>query len=437
MSQDNNNSGFSDPNFAKNKTLPIHRWIPWIAGFSKDFVDSAIKTRMGKRRGLILDPFCGVGTTLLSAIYHGHNAVGFEINPYAALASKVKSRAHLFDFEQIKMEIARFKTYYALHIESEETSGVAPLKFKTKIEFYSPRVLRKVLVVKSFIESIDNADVQELFKAAFGATLVKYSNYSYEPSLGTREAAGKKRIDDYDVVSAIEEKLDEILTDISYSKKVAKKKRFGDAKIIADSFFNYSKYIKAGSVDLIITSPPYLNNYHYIRNTRPQLYWLDLILGSEDLKKLEKSNFGKYWQTVRQEKPISLDFRTNDGEIESCIASIRNTNHDGASYGGAGWANYVTTYLNDCNRFSQGIKYCLKKGGCALVVIGNNIIQGVPVPTDVFFGKIAELNGLRVTKIHILREKRIGDSITQSTVRIGENKIKTNLYEAVVELELL
>jgi len=392
---------------------------------------------MGKRKGLILDPFCGVGTTLLSAIYHGHNAVGFEINPYAALASKVKTRAHLFDYEKIKAEIARFKEYYSIHIESKESEGQAPLKFRTKIEFYSPSVLRKVLVVKSFIESIDSLDVQELFKAAFGATLVKYSNYSYEPSLGTREAAGKKRIEDYDVVGAIEEKLEEMLADIHYSKKAAKKKKFGEAKIIVDSFFNYSEYIKKGSVDLIITSPPYLNNYHYIRNTRPQLYWLNLILGSDELKKLETSNFGKYWQTVRQEKPIALDFRTDSGAIEDCIAAIRKTNHDGGSYGGAGWANYVTTYLNDCNRFSHGIKHCLKKDGCALVVIGNNIIQGVPVPTDVFFGEIAKLNGLKVTKIHILREKRIGDSITQSAVRIGENKVKTNLYEAVVEIESL
>src|SRR5437870_4404870 len=27
-------NGFRDSSFAKNKSLPLHRWVPWIAGFS-------------------------------------------------------------------------------------------------------------------------------------------------------------------------------------------------------------------------------------------------------------------------------------------------------------------------------------------------------------------------------------------------------------------
>jgi hypothetical protein len=38
----NGNSAFCDPAFASNKTLPLHRWVPWIAGFSSDFVKDAL-----------------------------------------------------------------------------------------------------------------------------------------------------------------------------------------------------------------------------------------------------------------------------------------------------------------------------------------------------------------------------------------------------------
>ena len=39
-------------------------------------------------KGTVLDPFAGVGTTLVESVFAGHNAVGFEINPYALLACR-------------------------------------------------------------------------------------------------------------------------------------------------------------------------------------------------------------------------------------------------------------------------------------------------------------------------------------------------------------
>lgn len=59
-SDDKNHSNFSDPAFSRNKSYPIHRWVPWIAGFSKEFVnDSIMKYVDGS--GTILEPFAGVG----------------------------------------------------------------------------------------------------------------------------------------------------------------------------------------------------------------------------------------------------------------------------------------------------------------------------------------------------------------------------------------
>ena len=62
------------------------------------------------------------------------------------------------------------------------------------------------------------------------------------------------------------------------------------------------------SVDLMVTSPPYMNNYHYVRNTRPQLFWLSLVSSPKELRRLEEANFGKYWQTVRGAEPVDLNF---------------------------------------------------------------------------------------------------------------------------------
>ena len=81
--------GFRDPAFAANRDSPVHRWVPWIAGYSQQFVQSALSKCLDQP-GTVLDPFAGVGTTLVEADRIGHEAIGFEINPYAAFASRTK-----------------------------------------------------------------------------------------------------------------------------------------------------------------------------------------------------------------------------------------------------------------------------------------------------------------------------------------------------------
>lgn len=89
-------NGFRDPAFTSNRVHPLHRWVPWIAGFSADFVEDCLAKYLtnGHRREVwILDPFAGVGTTLVQSFLHGYNVVGFEINPYAELAARLKLKS--------------------------------------------------------------------------------------------------------------------------------------------------------------------------------------------------------------------------------------------------------------------------------------------------------------------------------------------------------
>ncbi|MFA5269761.1 MAG: DNA methyltransferase [Methanoregula sp.] len=431
----NNHSSFSDPAFASNKTQPIHRWVPWIAGFSKEFVNDSIK-RYIDGTGTIMDPFAGVGTTLVESHITGNDSIGFEINPYAYFACKTKINSLQINEGKFNEEIERFSAFYLKNLNSKyKVRSKVPDGFKTKIEFYSPKVLHKVLILMDFIETIEDQTIADLFKLAFTSTMVKYSNYSYEPSLGTRRGSGKADIEDYDVSAVTIQKLLEFLRDIAWIKKTVSNQRVPTSRIINDSFFNYKDHLMKKTVDLIITSPPYLNNYHYNRNTRPQIFWLGFANGPADLKPLEENNFGNFWQTVRGREKIDPIFNVPDIDLIEKIEQIRKINPEKGVYGGSGWANYAMSYFNDCYKFSKGIDYTLKKGGTALVVIGNSILQGVTIPTDEYFAKIAETVGLETVEIHIPRSKRIGNSIIHSNVRITKPTKGHQLYEAIVELK--
>lgn len=82
----------------------------------------------------------------------------------------------------------------------------------------------------------------------------------------------------------------------------------------------------------------------------------------------------------------------------------------------------------------MGINYVLKPGGVALVVIGNSILQGILIPTDQYFGKIAQAVGLELVRIDVPRITRVGNSIIQSNVRVEKAQDSYQLYEAIVEL---
>lgn len=424
-------NGFRDPAFSDNKTQPLHRWVPWIAGFSAQFVQDCFETFLKDRRkrstSCVLDPFAGVGTTLVQSLLNGFDCIGFEINPYAALACRTKLNSPNLDLKKLE----------AYCLEYQEVAGGAgplasvqrPDQFETRIPFFSPSVEAQVLTFLDFVEGIPDLEIADLFRVAFGSVMVSFSNYTYEPSLGSRPGAGKPLIEKADVHSTILRKLSDIVSDIRWIKARVETLPKASGQVYNLDFLETEDLLRACSVDLMVTSPPYMNNYHYVRNTRPQLFWLSFVSSPKELRRLEEANFGKYWQTVRTGERLDLKF--DHPELSGTLARLRQTRIDKGPYGGPGWANYVAAYFNDCDRFCRVLKRALARRGVGVVVIGNSIIQGHEIKTDLVLADIARQNGFELMGVQQIRTKRVGASITTSTVRRGERNQAT-LYESAV-----
>ncbi|MFQ5694691.1 MAG: site-specific DNA-methyltransferase, partial [Terriglobia bacterium] len=146
---------------------------------------------------------------------------------------------------------------------------------------------------------------------------------------------------------------------------------------------------------------------------------------------LEDKNVGKFWQRVREGEPITLDF--SNKSIASQIDAIRKTNKSRGAYGGPGWANYAASYYNDTNRYLGIIRKLLRRKGVAVIVIGNSIIQGVNLPVDKHIEEIGKGQRFQSLGIRLLRKKRVGSSIVDSSRRNGK-KTNATLYESAVIL---
>ena len=418
--------------FAANKQKPVHRWVPWVAGFSSELVCTLLATYAAEE-SVVLDPFAGVGTTLLDAYCQGHQVIGFEVNPYAAFVSRVKLGFAFVDPAALRTTAQQLQQVVQQQLAQAYVPRTqAPQGFKTKIPFFSPRVLRKILICLDFVEQVDHAALQACMQLAFALTMIEYSNYSYEPSLSTRQAAGKNTIPDAPIVEIIARKLQEMADDIETMCTQAEQLK--SYVVYPDSCLNSGTYVKQHHVDLCITSPPYLNNYHYVRNTRPQMYWLGLVSGTHDTKKIEHANFGKYWQTVRDLTHLEWIFADPPKALVEQVEHLRTLSPEKGIYGGNGWANYAVAYFNDCYLFLEQLKYVMKPRAPICIVIGNSILQGQMIPTDRYLAELAQQMGFELVAIDIPRDTRVGNSIIQSSVRGVKASKKQRLYEAIVHL---
>jgi len=246
-------------------------------------------------------------------------------------------------------------------------------------------------------------------------------------------SAGKPEIRFADLPGILERKLLDMAADIELLQQEMAGQTLSEAQIYSASFMETAPArVRKGSVDVLITSPPYLNNYHYVRNTRPQMYWLDFVQESSDLNRMERKSFGKFWQTVRGNGLIPLSFSCL--AIEKKLQELRSVRSERGPYGGPGWANYATAYFNDCSHFCETAAKLMVEDGLAVVVIGNNILQGIEFKTDEIFAEIAQGHGFAIEGLHRVRKKRTGSSIIHSSVRIGTAREKVELYETAVAL---
>ena len=327
---------------------------------------------------------------------HGYDTVGFEINPYAALAAHVKLQADSLDDTKLGELIHTLSNCPQVGWTNPAKTAIIPAGFRSRIPFFSERIEPQILGLLEFLHHIADPLLADVARMAFGAMMVKVSNYTYEPSLGSRPGAGKPLLEDADVPAVFAAKLREIQEDVIWLKQVLAENGYPRSRrdVYCTNFLTVQEQLSSGSVDLMVTSPPYMNNYHYVRNTRPQLFWLSFVEHPNELRQFEQDNFGKFWQTVRDAEPIPL--QCDHMELERIVSTIRETRVEAGAYGGPGWANYVASYFNDCDRFMRVLAHVLRPAGVGVVVIGNSIIQGIPMATDQLLGDLGKNHGLTV-----------------------------------------
>jgi len=249
-----------------NTSYLTHNFHPYPAKFIPQIPKSIIKT-LTKEGEVVLDPFCGCGTTLVEAKLLNREAIGVDINPIATLITRAKTNKLSQDEIQLTTALlASIERDIEDYYNQSVTINYKIPDFNNIEHWFQQNVLHELGIIKFHIDNIKNEKLKTYLYTALSAIIVTVSNQESD----TRYAAVDKRIKDFRTFSEFSKKVKDMNTRMSEFSKMA-----SDAPVrVYTADTRNMSFLKDDSVDLIVTSPPYANTYDYYLYHKLRMYWL-------------------------------------------------------------------------------------------------------------------------------------------------------------------
>lgn len=334
-----------------------------------------------ERGDIVLDPFCGTGTVLAEARLNSRNSYGVEINPLSRLISRVKTTP----LNPQKLE----KKGRDLINKYENLNGDIPIPEFTNRDYWFDHEhqhdLSKLLYLISYIENIK---YREFFQVCLSSIIRKVSYADPRISPAVKSKIRLEAIKNRGLPSVLEVFKEAVNLNIERIEKYSKACDWNCFAKIKESDAREIKLI-SNSIDLIITSPPYINAQKYIRSTKLEIFWLGL-LNEDELKKIDSDLVGT-------EKVFANNYKVlhNTGyNLADQIVSIIYNKDPRRAF--IAYKFYV-----DMSKVFQEIFRILKKGKYFVLIIGNNTIKGINVPNQEILAEIAIDKGFTIENVFV------------------------------------
>jgi SAM-dependent methyltransferase len=346
--------------------------------------------RTKRRRLRILDPMAGSGTTLIVAKSQGHEAVGFDTDPLAVLLAKawtmdVKSNVVRRAAKRALMRAGfcakrlKLRNAYPCSGSDEETR-------KFIRYWFDPTNRRQLAALARAINKERNKEVQVLLWCAFSRLIItKQASVSLAMDLSHSRPHRVRSRSEVHPFQRFLRTVDAVLgaTPFKDGRKGGKvTMTCADARRLP---------IPSQSVDLIITSPPYLNAIDYLRCHKFSLVWMGYSVSS--LRALRSNNIGS-------EVGIRSEHAEKTDQIIKFVtdAKILPTRYQAI----------LRRYVRDMRAVIHEISRVLVPGGKATFVVGNSTLKNVYVRNSKAIALLGKEFGLQLVsaKSRVLPDNR-------------------------------
>lgn len=374
--------------FVPNKYEAIHRWYPYIEGFSWQLVTRELDLLKSYEIKNIYDPFGGAGTTLLVASQKNIRPYYSEVNPFMAYVcdTKINSTRKALDDNKIILQLKELYDYLSEYRFIKSEIDVYYDGFE---KFFRSATLINLLDLLEIIKKFcTNLAAYNLARLGVASIVVQVSKMIRRGDLRYAKDNEKNNVFS-DVKTMYLNKLREIIEDIEYKGLTLRK----DVTLVHEDCRKIDIYDK---FDCVITSPPYLNGTNYIRNTKLELKLLGFINNENDLPPLySKGIMAGINNVSKRITNIELldEVRPYINEIEP-IAYDRRI------------PIMIAGYFSDMNKVLYKLRESMKNEGIFIMDIGDSQFSNVHIPTHDILMKIAAKHGFRVYDEEVLRTRR-------------------------------
>ena len=361
-----------------------HDYHRYPAKFIPQLVEKLVDEYISNKDAHINDPFYGCGTTIVTAISRGFKASGTEINKIAYLITKVKSTPIAPDYLDTKIKQflanARFLENGQTTLFGRNIDPLIPERHIDRINYWFTEEnkieLGKILRV---IHKEEDEIIRDFFLVAFSHILKNCSIWLQGSTKPTRDLK-KNPIKPFD---ALRKHLNKMQRGNNAFYKIVPK----EVKNNLNNYLNIKvddarrQPVYDDSVDLIVSSSPYVTSYEYADLHQLSTIWLDL---AEDLTEYKKEFIGtsyKSYENKNLRSKLALDIVNKMLERNQKMAKE------------------IEAFFIDMEEVFDESFRILKQGSRCCYVIGDTRLKGVDVLNAEVFAESLQYSGFKLDRV--------------------------------------
>lgn len=354
---------------------PVH---PFPARMAPSLVWDELKPPPPGKVPLVLDPMAGSGTTVVAARSMGYRSVGFDTDPLAVIVASAWSS----DVDSLAVEIAasgvvaKAKKIARTLTQKDAYPPTADEETRAFVRYWFDATARRQLAsLARAIGEIDNPHLRTVLLCAFSRLIiVKEAGVSLAMDVAHSRPHKVYSVAPLRPFRAFERALRTVVVNAPFKAKDPRPSaevQRGDARSLP---------LDDDSVDIVVTSPPYLNAIDYLRGHKFSLIWMGYDVGF--LRQVRAGNVGT---------EVSGTTREYSAEVLAALAAMDATGLPPRQRG------MLLKYLDDMKRVLAEVARVLKPSGRATFVVGDSTVRGTFVANSSALVFLARQVGLELS----------------------------------------
>ena len=325
----------------------------------------------------VLDPMAGSGTVLAVARAKGHRAYGFDLDPLAVLLARVWTQT--VDNEEVCDKAAEVLNRAKIAFRTLTEAKAYPVGTDDETRrfvryWFDGYARRQLTALSAAIRRVHDETIRGALWCGFsrliitkkaGASLAMDLSHSRPHKTFTN--APTKPFNRF--ITAVETVVSNCPQRGSESVGPVTVMRRGDARKLN---------VSAGSIDLVLTSPPYLNAIDYMRCSKFSLVWMGYNL--PELRQIRGDSIGA--EAASEE---ALDTLWVKSVIKHLSLKPKLSKRDEA---------LLARYVWDMGQALTEVSRVLQVGGRAVYVVGDSTIRGTFIRNSRIVEAVGQENGL-------------------------------------------